>query len=235
MYNSLKYTWPHLSIVSEEKDDKKLQGIDASLNLLPTTDVDRLLRNKIDTAVPMRDIVVWIDPLDATKEYAQNLREYVTTMVCVAVKGKPVIGVIHNPFTGETYWGWHNHGQNMNLSSQKNNRKIPWIIVSRSHAGDVNTTAQKSFGDEVKVIPAGGAGYKVMSLVTGKVDVYLHLTKIKKWDVCAGNAILNSVLGKMTDLKGNNISYNAKDNQVLEHGLLATMKDHEKYLKKLVV
>eukprot|EP00794_Sanderia_malayensis_P004579 gene4581-5181_t len=232
MYHSFKISWPSLRVISEEKDNVVPEGV-RPVSFLPVEGVDGNLISENDIKVPLSDIVVWIDPLDATKEFAEDLREYVTTMVCVTVKGKPKIGVIHKPFTGQTYWAWNGHGNNIKLIKQKTNLQSPVIIVSRSHAGNINATARKAFGNDIKVIPAGGAGYKVLSLVEGAADVYIHSTKIKKWDVCAGNAILNSMYGKMTDLLGQNIEYNDKDDIVLNHGLIASMTDHENFVEKL--
>lgn len=75
-------------------------------------------------------------------------------------------------------------------------------------------------------------GYKALEVAKGNVDAYLHITAIKKWDVCAGNAIINALGGKMTT-KYNEIDYSSSNDVRIENGLIATMKNHNLFLDKL--
>jgi len=197
--------------------------------------------------VPIDEIDVWIDPLDATQEYTENLLEYVTTMVCIAINGFPAIGIIHKPFSDKTAWGWagpdfvsqdvsddikthfgtSDYRQHQDLSKAK-------IIVSRSHAGSVYEVARSAFGNNVNVTPAGGAGFKAWEVAKGSQDAYVHATLIKKWDICPGDALLGALGGKMTDLSGNEYDYSGRPAFVkAEGGVLATLHDHKAFLEKL--
>lgn len=76
-------------------------------------------------------------------------------------------------------------------------------------------------------------GYKTLEVIKGNVEAYVHVTLIKKWDICAGHAILKAVDGKMTTLDGNYITYYPSDDPKNGAGLLATIYNHYDYLKKL--
>lgn len=67
----------------------------------------------------------------------------------------------------------------------------------------------------------------------GKADVYVHSTIIKKWDLCAGNAILDALHGNMTTLEGKNLDYSNRVEYKNEGGVLATLTNHSYYLQKL--
>jgi Golgi-resident PAP phosphatase len=71
------------------------------------------------------DVTVWIDPLDATKEYTEKLFHYVSVMICVAIKGEPVIGVVHFPFSQKTFWAWKGKGVSESLADVKMVRLKP--------------------------------------------------------------------------------------------------------------
>uniref|UniRef100_A0A2D4EZM6 Golgi-resident adenosine 3',5'-bisphosphate 3'-phosphatase n=1 Tax=Micrurus corallinus TaxID=54390 RepID=A0A2D4EZM6_MICCO len=181
MYFLLKAAFPNVQIKSEEQVDENDPEIIAWDHIIPD-DIARQVQPKL---VPAESITMWIDPLDATQEYTENLSQYVTTMVCVAVDGKPIVGVIHKPFSRYT-------------------------------------------------------GYKVLSLLDvpelnqEKADVYIHVTFIKKWDICAGNAILKALGGRMTTLAGEDITYTGSE--VNKDGLIASIKmNHQALIEKLPV
>uniref|UniRef100_A0A2A4J047 inositol-phosphate phosphatase n=1 Tax=Heliothis virescens TaxID=7102 RepID=A0A2A4J047_HELVI len=237
MYYSLKNTFPKLTVVSEEHTKSGTSCEDQ-----PVIDIEQTLPgNSIveymnDELVYVKDVSVWIDPLDATKEYTEGLYEYVTTMVCVALKGVPIIGVIHYPFIPRTYWGWYTKKPSTNMpkvAHKEENKEHPRVVVSRSHPGKVTELAMSAYGPKTTVSSAAGAGYKVMEVVNGTYDVYLHATAIKKWDLCAGDAIIKTVRGKMTTIKGDSIDYSADSEVKVSGGILVTRFDHEYYLDKL--
>lgn len=237
MYYGLKNTFTKVHIVSEEHN----KG-DLSCENQPPFDIDavipdhRIIELMNDELVFGKDVTVWIDPLDATQEYTEQLYQYVTTMVCVAIRGVPVIGVIHYPFPPRTYWGWYTKraSNNMpNVPHKEENKEHPRIVISRSHPGKVADFAQKAFGPKATVSKAAGAGFKVMEVVNGTYDVYLHTTIIKKWDLCAGDAIIKTVNGKMTTAKGVGVDYSPDGDVKVKDGILVTRYDHDYYLSKM--
>ncbi|XP_026733739.1 putative inositol monophosphatase 3 [Trichoplusia ni] len=237
MYYGLKNTFPKLNVISEEHSKS-----DPSCESQPPIDVDKVVDGNIivdymnDELVYVKDVTVWIDPLDATQEYTEGLYQYVTTMVCVAIRGVPIIGVIHYPFLPKTYWGWYTKKPSANIPGvpyKSENKEHPRVVVSRSHPGKVQQIAKEAFGPNTEVLTAAGAGYKVMGVVNGTYDLYLHATNIKKWDLCAGDAIIKTVHGKMTTTKGESIDYSLDSDVKVTGGVLVTRYDHDYYLNKL--
>ncbi|XP_051887626.1 inositol monophosphatase 3-like [Pristis pectinata] len=205
-------------------------------------EIPTLIQESIRNAriVSPERITVWIDPLDATQEFTDDLRHLVTTMVCVAVDGKPVIGVIHKPFSKYTAWAMVNG--TLNIHPRKSyNEKTPNNNCLQIPCRSSGTYSKTAFGNDAIIIPAGGAGYKVLSLLNAGehkqpdlADLYIHVTFIKKWDICAGNAILKALGGQMTTIEGDTIDYSDSPSNKVGVGLVATIgMDHYALLERL--
>ena len=245
--SGLKAGWPNLRYRSEETDDKIAESKVPDKH---NPEVEKV--KKRDEEVRLSEVTVWIDPLDATQEYTEgktdhSLLRYVTVMVCIVVKDSPVAGVIYQAFEKKAYWAWVSHGVSSSINDLLNNRekyqqslrKGTKIVISRSHSGDArqfiskvfpNTTDNKVFVDE-----AAGSGYKVLEVLKGTDDVYFHLTLIKKWDLCAGNALLNAAMGAMTTRNGETIDYSFEGDPKNKHGVVASLHNHDMFLDKLKI
>ncbi|XP_017015215.2 putative inositol monophosphatase 3 [Drosophila takahashii] len=233
MKQGLQRIFPRVQIFSEEDKEHCKQA--HSYDLDPT--VLHETAQIPNVVVNAQDVTVWVDPLDATKEFTEELYEYVTTMVCVAVAGRPIIGVIHSPFNGQTAWAWVGNSMSEYLASlhpeHPPDHQSPVITVSRSHTAGAKDLARGIFGQDVSLLTAAGAGYKVLQVVANNATAYLHTSKIKKWDICAGDAILHALGGTMTTLNDQLINYGPEESPVNTEGLLATLERHEEYMDKM--
>ncbi|KAK5982601.1 hypothetical protein GCK32_003291, partial [Trichostrongylus colubriformis] len=216
-----------LQVVTEEKDTS-IKESDAAPYRADTYSTWVSIRDVL-AKIPSRrltlsDVLVYVDPLDATQEYTEGLTEYVTVMTCVVFKGEPIFGAIYRPFSNETVVGVKGWGV-MTSSEEKLTPvdlkdTVKKIVVSRSHAGAVEKLAKLSFGDDYVVEPAGGSGYKTLRLLNGTAELYIHRTAIKKWDTCAGDAILRAFGGAMLDLEGSLLRINLQRHLPHENSML---------------
>jgi 3'-phosphoadenosine 5'-phosphosulfate (PAPS) 3'-phosphatase len=66
-----------------------------------------------------------------------------------------------------------------------------------------------------------------MSLINNKADLYLHTSKIYKWDICAPNAILNNYGGKLTKRDGRPVDYSDTRKEALSvDGIIAAVYNY---------
>ncbi|UJR34923.1 hypothetical protein I4U23_027701 [Adineta vaga] len=244
--NGLKKKFQNLQIVSEEKDSisneqfqsiqKEFQIKEKIQHLLPKIENENNLMT-----VPLSSVAVWIDPLDATKEFTEDLTQYIMVMLCVTIEKQPTIGILYSPFTDKITWGWVgvNHSvikRDENSLLPKHTPNVDEITISRSHAGQAHEILKKIYHDkQYRILPSAGSGYKTVQVLEEYADYYLHITAIKKWDLCAPDAVLRANHGTMTTLLNQTISYDHQNKDMLiQDGLLVTYKrNHNEILKFL--
>ena len=191
-----------------------------------------------------------------TRVVCAGLLQYPTVLIGIAVGGKAVGGVIHHPFwspsltsgspsnamaTGRTIWGLVGMGVRGLLnpgpassSSSSNNtdqeKKGLTVITTMSHNNALVDRSVKAVKPG-KLVRAGGSGYKILMVLEGEADVYLFPTPgTKKWDTCAGEALLLAMGGTLTDARGDVLDYSHVPGRYLNSlGVVATLdKDTHK-------
>ncbi|XP_016394910.1 3'(2'),5'-bisphosphate nucleotidase 1-like isoform X4 [Sinocyclocheilus rhinocerous] len=207
-------------------------------------------------------LVVWVDPLDGTKEYTEAARvlyspvyiqkaeqpyinrllDHVTVLIGIAYGGTAIAGVINQPFynyqmgagasLGRTLWGVLGLGA-FGFQLQEVPDGKRIVTTTRSHSNKLVIDAVQAM-EPHDVIRVGGAGNKIIQLVEGKASAYVFASPgCKKWDTCAPEAILHAVGGKLTDMHGNAYRYDANVKHMNSAGVLATLRNHEYYLSRV--
>jgi len=243
---SLRRKFPGLAVIGEEGD---AAPIEESLYITGSSPY------KFQDPIPSRftgadvgDLTVWVDPLDATKEYTEGHLDHVTVLIGIAFGDDAVAGVIHQPFygykdpeksstMGRTFYGVVGAGVGGALNPREAPSGQRVIATSRSHS----SPAIKATVDALKptgVIGVGGAGHKAILIMEGEAHVYLHPSPgCKKWDTCAPEAVLRAMGGVLTDITGQPYKYNKDVVHMDAMGVLATPNQqiHDDIVKDMPV
>ena len=146
---------------------------------------------------------VWIvDPLDGTREFGEEGRTDWAVHVALTLDGDPVAGAVALP------------ARSLVLSTAAPAvAPAPAsplrIAVSRSRPPALCDEVASSLG--ATLVPMGSAGAKVMAVVLGDADVYLHAGGQYEWDSCAPVAVARAAGLSATRIDGAPLRYNTAD------------------------
>jgi 3'(2'), 5'-bisphosphate nucleotidase len=175
--------------------------------------------------------VFFVDPLDGTREFADKIPEF-AVMIGLAVRGRPVLGVVVMPEQGDALCGRvgastiafretaTGERHPLRVSDERDTTRAT-MMTSRSHRPPILDPLARRLGVQ-KEMPCGSVGVKVSRVVTGVAEIYVHAGKgVKLWDTCGPEAILVAAGGRFTDLDGQLIDYAVPDISI-PNGLVAT-------------
>lgn len=181
----------------------------------------------------------WIvDPIDGTKNFARKIPLFAIS-IALYKKGKPLIGVVHNPVLQETFWAEKGKGAFKSSPWQKTHRihvskttaLVNAILVTGFHPKSTRKNlpifahlAAKTFG----MRRTGSASIDLCYVASGLFDGFWEFD-LKPWDIAAGVLILEEAGGKATNFDGSPLDFK------LEQFLGSNGKMHKTLSKEIKI
>jgi len=150
-----------------------------------------------------KDITVFIDPIDGTREFSTELGEQCS--ICIGFSdslGKPVAGVVYRPITQPPTYAAGAASENytdsvLHAPAELQNPK--GLLTSNGGISPFIVALIKELSFDR--VPSGGAGNKMLMLLEGKGAAYIQDRGVSRWDTSGAQAVLEAnggVLSKLT-------------------------------------
>jgi histidinol-phosphatase len=167
--------------------------------------------------------VRWIiDPIDGTKNFVRHVPVW-ATLLALEERGEIVLGVIHNPVTGELYaarrgGGTRRNGERVHVSDVTHLSDATLLHAGLRLYREAGlwdglvrlvdaTERQRGFGDYM--------GYTLVA--DGKAEIYVEVD-LKPWDLAPCKIVVEEAGGRFTDLAGRPTIYSG--NALVSNGRL---------------
>ena len=183
-----------------------------------------------DNAERLAQSRVWIvDPVDGTREYGEERSDW-AVHVGLAIDGQPEIGAVALPGLDSA-----GAGRGTVLRSDQPQPVPPApsklrMVVSRTRPAKEAVAVAERLGAEL--VPMGSAGAKVMAVILGQADIYLHSGGQYEWDSMAPVAVAKAHGLHCSRIDGSPLIYNQEN--VYLPDLLICRKEHAEQILGLI-
>ncbi|WP_448203117.1 3'(2'),5'-bisphosphate nucleotidase CysQ [Azospirillum sp. sgz302134] len=158
-----------------------------------------------------------VDPLDGTKEFISRNGEF-TVNIALIENGKPVLGVVYAPATGDLYAAagpgtavhWVEGRHDYPIHVRKPPAEGLTVVASRSH-GSGSELETFLANHTVKDRVTCGSSLKFCTVAAGKADLYPRFGPTSEWDTAAGHAVLIAAGGRVEQPDGSPLVYGKAD------------------------
>ncbi|MBL6989651.1 MAG: inositol monophosphatase [Bacteriovoracaceae bacterium] len=199
----------NIEIVSQAGKDIKLQADKAAENVIvdfirANSEFPILTEETGEHGRIVRDAPYWIvDPLDGSMNFSKRAPLYCTS-IALWQNSKPILGVIYNPETHETFSGIVGQGAWLNGSPMFVSKGIDvkqavlatGFTSYRSFAGEDLESFLNKIQQFKKIRMLGSAALMLAWVSCGRFDAYYE-EDIMLWDVAAGLALALAAGGKI--------------------------------------
>ena len=206
-------------------------------------EVETFLRDAITQRFPTHGIIgeehgravgtdVWewiIDPIDGTRSYISGSPAW-GTLIGILHEQRPVAGVVHVPFTRETFAGsaagaWMRcDGERIALRTRPTKTLAEAIICCTHPATFTESNDWRAFrrvADSCRMLRYGGDCYSYCLLALGQVDLIIE-GSLQPYDIVPIMPIITAAGGVVSDARGNT----AQNGGVIVTAANATLHAH---------
>jgi 3'(2'), 5'-bisphosphate nucleotidase len=146
-----------------------------------------------------------VDPLDGTREFTAGGNDFAVNIGLVR-NGKPILGVVGVPATGEIYGGIVGVGAWREKDGHRTSiavRPVPaeglTVVASRHHGDSARLDTFLGARTVTRVVNFGSS-LKFCRVAEGQADLYPRFGRTMEWDTCAPQAILEAAGGSVETL-----------------------------------
>ena len=154
-----------------------------------------------------------IDPIDGTTNFIHNYRHSAVS-VALSRNGEIIIGVVHNPYSGETFSAERGCGAYLNGAAiNASGRRLCDALVSfgtspykRQFADETFELVKKLYLISHDIRRSGSAALDLCYIAGGRCDLFFEKT-LSPWDYAAASLIIGEAGGVITSMERESLAF----------------------------